>query len=266
MTTFTIGTPAVDFHAHATGHDPAAVLVHGLGGDLHTWDAVCDAIGGKLASLRYDLRGYGESVCRHPVTFRHADDLLAILDASGIERCDLIGVSMGGSIALNFTLDHPERVRSLVLISPGLMGWEWSEEWRALWQPIVDCARSGAMDEARDRWWRHPLFATTRESSGRSTLYAAIMKDSGAQWLEDLQEPVLPDIERLHQLQTRTLLMSGGRDLSEFRLMADLIEGSAGNLQRIEFASAGHLIHLEEPQRCAASILAFSMDGIAGSS
>jgi pimeloyl-ACP methyl ester carboxylesterase len=259
MAALTIYTRAVDFRALVSGRNPRAVFVHGLGGDLHTWDAVSEALGQKLASLRYDLRGFGESVCRHPVTFRHADDLLAVLDATGIEQCDLIGVSMGASIALNFTLDHPERVRNLVLISPGLTGWEWSEEWRALWQPIVDSARGGAMEKARELWWQHPLFATTRESPAAAALRAAIMRDSGEHWIDDLQEQVLPDLERLHQLQTRTLLMSGGRDLAEFRLMADLIEGNATHLQRIDIASAGHLIPLEEPRICADHIAAFLM-------
>jgi pimeloyl-ACP methyl ester carboxylesterase len=257
MTEIVIPSPTVDFHADRRGSRPRAVFLHGFGDDLHSWDSVWAVLDESLAALRYDLRGFGASVCRQHVPFKHADDLLAILDALAIERCDLIGVSMGGSIALNFTLDHPGRVGNLVLISPNLVAWEWSESWLKSWQPIVDRARAGALDEARRLWWEHPLFRTTRASAAGPALFDSIMRFSGEQWLHDHHEPMLPDVERLHLLATRTLLLTGGRDLEDYRLIADLIEASAGDLRRIDDPERGHLLHLEDPARCAARIAAF---------
>jgi pimeloyl-ACP methyl ester carboxylesterase len=257
----TISTPNVDFRVLKQGANPSAVFVHGLGDDLHVWDSLWTALGQtmgeKLSALRYDLRGFGASVCRERVPFKHADDLLTILDATAIDRCDLIGVSMGGSIALNFTLDHPERVRNLVLISPHLMAWEWSESWLQCWQPIVDCARAGAMDEARRLWWEHPLFRTTRASAAGPVLFESIMRFPDEQWLDDRHELMLPDVERLHLLARRTLLLTGGQDLEDFRLIADLIEASATDVRRIDDPARGHLLHLEDPVRCAMRISTF---------
>lgn len=259
--TINISTSNVDFRAFKQGAQPSAVFLHGFGSDLHTWDGVWAALGENLgenfAALRYDLRGFGASVCRQPVPFKHADDLLTVLDATAIDRCDLVGVSMGGSIALNFTLDHPERVRNLVLISPHLVAWEWSEAWHQLWNPIVDRARSGAIDEAKRLWWEHPLFSTTRSSAAAPALFESIMRFSGDQWIDDHHEPMLPDVERLHLLATRTLLLTGGRDLDDFRLIADLIEASASHLQRVDDPARGHLLHLEDPEGCARQISAF---------
>jgi pimeloyl-ACP methyl ester carboxylesterase len=255
LTTFQ--TAGVDFHAQRRGADPHAVFVHGFGGDLHTWDAVWEAMGSKLAALRYDLRGFGQSVTRQQVPFKHADDLLALLDASSIERCDLVGVSMGGGVALNFALDHPERLKSLVLISPGLVGWEWTEEWRTLWRPIVAHARRGELDAARRLWWEHPLFGTTRTSAAGPALFDSIMRFAGEQWIRDDHEPMLPDLERLHLLQVRTLLLTGGRDFEDFRVIAAMIEASAGTLRRIDDPELGHLLHLEAPEQCARAIASF---------
>lgn len=234
------------------------MFLHGFAGDLHTWDGVWDALGQKVAALRYDLRGFGRSSPAPPIPFAHADDLRALLDATAIEQCDLIGVSMGGSVALNFTLDHPERVRSLTLISPGLVGWEWSDSWLKLWQPIVSCARRGALDEARRLWWEHPLFSTTRKLDVGSRLHESIMRFAGTQWIgSDHHRRMPPDVERLHSLRTRTLLLTGGRDLEDFRLIADLIEANATDLQRSDDPLLGHLVHLEDPQGCADKILSF---------
>jgi pimeloyl-ACP methyl ester carboxylesterase len=187
--------------------------------------------------------------------YNHADDLLAVLDASGIDQCDLVGVSMGGSIALNFTLDHPERVRSLVLISPGMVAWEWSDAWRALWQPIIEHARNADMDAARHLWWMHPLFATTRSTTAGTALHASILRYSGQQWIHDNHQLMLPDVERLHRLLTPVLLLTGGKDFEDFRLIADLIAGSAGNVQRIDHPDRGHLLNLEDPATCAREML-----------
>lgn len=263
----TIRAAGADFHARQCGEAPRALFLHGFGGDLHTWDGVWSELAGVLPALRYDLRGFGRSVGAQQAPFSHADDLLAILDASGVERCELVGVSMGGSIALNFTLDHPGRVRRLVLVSPGLVAWEWSADWQALWRPIVERARAGALDEARRLWWEHPLFATTRRSAAGHALFESIMRFSGRAWIRDDQRPMLPDVDRLHLLQTRTLLLTGGRDLADFALIASLIEAAAPAVRRVHRPGSGHMLHLEDAAGCARDILSFlgDCDGVGAS-
>jgi len=248
-----IDIPGATLHVDARGASPRSVFVHGLAGDLHTWDALWREAE-PPAALRYDLRDHGASVS-HARPFNHATDLLHLLDAVGIDRCDLIGVSMGGGIALNFALEHPERVARLVLISPAIVGWEWSDAWRALWRPIAARARAGALDEARELWWQHPLFDTIRHTPAADALHESILRFSCAPWIRDDHEPMLPDIERVHTLRMPTLLMSAGRDLEDFRLIADLIAASASErVERIDFPDCGHLIHLEDPHGCAAHI------------
>jgi pimeloyl-ACP methyl ester carboxylesterase len=233
------------------------LFVHGFGGDLHTWDTVWEAMAAEPAALRYDLRGFGQTVCRRPGRYKHADDLLTVLDASAIDSCDLVGVSMGGGVAINFALDHPDRVRNLVLISPGLVGWEWSAAWDALWQPIAELARAGNLDGARRLWWEHPLFDSTRGSAGGRALFESIMRFKGEQWIRDDHQLMLPDVERLHLLRAPTLLLTGGRDFEDFRLIADLIEASVAGLSRIDRPQLGHLLHLEDPEHCVREIGSF---------
>lgn len=256
-----IQAAGVDFRVCQRGDEPRAVFLHGFGTDLHTWDGLWDSMGNTLPALRYDLRGFGQSVAREEGGFTHAGDLLCLLDTVGLDAIDLVGVSMGGSIALNFTLEHPQRVRRLVLISPGLVAWEWSDEWQSLWQPIVEHARAGALQAARRLWWEHPLFASTRRSPGGPALFESIMRFAGDQWVEDRHRPMYPDVERIYQLGTPTLLLTGGRDMADFRLIAELLEASAGNMRRIDHAERGHLLHLEDPATCAAEILSFLEDG-----
>jgi pimeloyl-ACP methyl ester carboxylesterase len=257
----TIPIAGAAIHARQWGDEPRAIFLHGFGSDLHTWDGVWSELAGALPALRYDLRGFGQSVSSDDAPFNHADDLRAILDAKNIEQCDLVGVSMGGGIALNFTLDHSDRVRNLILVSPSLVAWEWSEDWRRLWRPIVSKARAGAIDEARHLWWQHPLFATTRSSAAGQALFESIMRFSGTQWIRDEHQSMLPDVDRLCLLRTRTLLLTGGRDLEDFAVIASLIEAGARDIARIHQPEAGHLLHLEDAAGCAHHILSFLDSG-----
>jgi pimeloyl-ACP methyl ester carboxylesterase len=252
----TIRTPEVAFHAEQTGAPPRAVFLHGFGGDLHTWDLVWPELGVQLSALRYDMRGYGQSTAP-PGPYTQTGDLLAVLDACAFERCDLVGVSQGGAVALNFALDHPGRVRRLVLISPALVGWDWSPAWRARWRAIVTEAREGRLDSARRMWWEHPLFATTRTSAAGPALRASIERYSGAHWLGDEHRLLLPDVERLHGLAVPTLLLTGGQDLEDFRVIAGLIEAGAPGVQRVDEPALGHLVHLEDPRGTAQRIRQF---------
>lgn len=239
------------------GEGPCAVFVHGQGGDLRSWNRLWPYLIGSQRLVRYDLRNYGGSCSTSEHEFTHSQDLAELIEALTVERCDLVGVSMGGGIALSFALDHPERVRSLTLISPQIAGWEWSEDWQTRWQPIIDAARCGKMEQAKQLWWEHPMFATTRTSEAARDLQEEIKRFTGLAWQIDRHALVMPDIERVHKLQVPTLLLSGREDMEDFQLMADIITGSSELVQQVYVPEAGHLAHLEKPQFCADHITDF---------
>ena len=103
---------------------PAILLVHGGGSTMVSWDDdLCErlAAGGRLV-VRYDLRGAGRSVqagtAASSFTLRDlVADATGLLDALGLRRAHVLGMSLGGAIAQLLALDHPDRVASLVLVS-----------------------------------------------------------------------------------------------------------------------------------------------------
>jgi pimeloyl-ACP methyl ester carboxylesterase len=240
------------------GGSDVVMLLHGFASDRSTWDFVWNDFVNAKRAIRYDLRGFGNSSADNS-KYRHTEDLLGLLDALGIKRVALVGISLGGSVALNFALDHSDRVSHLALVSPGITAWDWSDDWRDRWRAITVAAQSGDVEAARNMWVAHPIFATTLQlPKAAAKLHDSLSRYSGSIWIEgDHEEDALPDLDRLPLLKVPTLLLSGTADLPDFRLIADFIEAAAPNVRRVDYDNAGHMLNLERPEDVTADILQF---------
>jgi pimeloyl-ACP methyl ester carboxylesterase len=107
--------------AAAAEEPPPVLMLHGFGSSLHTWEGWAAALAPQQRVLRVDLPGAGLT---GPDPQRRYDDdhavqqLLALLDALGLQRVALVGHSMGGRLAWRLAVQHPQRVARLVLVAP----------------------------------------------------------------------------------------------------------------------------------------------------
>jgi 3-oxoadipate enol-lactonase len=140
------------------GDGPAILFVHGGLGDSRLWEPQARALSDAFRCVRYDLRYWGRSESPG-IAFSSIDDAVGVLDSLGIERAALVGLSLGGGIALDVALAHPERVTALVHVAGGMSGRPvdpYSDEQRAyedemladfeVWAPL------GADDFMRELW------------------------------------------------------------------------------------------------------------------
>lgn len=108
------------FHYFESGDGPVALFIHGFPLDATMWGEVTDELGGLRRCISVDLRGFGKTgrTTRQVLTMEdHADDLAAFLTkASVVAGVDVVGLSMGGYVALAFAQRHPDRIRSLALL------------------------------------------------------------------------------------------------------------------------------------------------------
>jgi pimeloyl-ACP methyl ester carboxylesterase len=144
------------------------IAVHGITANSRAWLAVARSLQGDGALLAVDLRGRGaSSVLPAPYGMEaYARDLLAVLDACGLERAVLVGHSLGAFAVARFAADHPDRVRAAVLVDGGLTS-------PAIHDVDPEAFMAGILGPALARleltfespeayhdWWRaHPAFA-----------------------------------------------------------------------------------------------------------
>jgi pimeloyl-ACP methyl ester carboxylesterase len=227
------------------GEGPEMVLLHG--GDAGTWNGLWAALTARHRCFALDLRGFGASHHRGKDRFSHVADVTAAMDALAVPEAVLVGVSQGGTIAIDVALAHPGRVRSMALISPGLSGWRWSEEWRRRWREIVGFARTDDMDRARELWWAHPLFDSLRGTQAGAAFEQDIRRYSGREWIMDHQTAEASAIDRLDQIGVPVKLLRGGRDVTDFAGIADYIASHVPDCRAAARSDLGHLLHLEDP-------------------
>ncbi len=110
------GPLALAHHIGGRTHDPTVVLLHALGEQADSWDAVVAALAGSFRVVVPDLRGHGASgrASRYSLELMR-DDVVALLDRLGLGHVILIGHSLGGIVALLVAQQYPDRVERLVL-------------------------------------------------------------------------------------------------------------------------------------------------------
>ncbi|MFR0359237.1 alpha/beta fold hydrolase [Streptomyces sediminimaris] len=107
--------------ADTAGDGPAVILLHAGIADRRMWDQQVRAVLQHHRVIRYDQRGFGRSPAP-TAPFAPVSDLMAVLDHFDVRSATLVGASLGGRIAVDFAIQHPDRTRSLVLAAPGITG------------------------------------------------------------------------------------------------------------------------------------------------
>jgi pimeloyl-ACP methyl ester carboxylesterase len=108
-------------HYERSGTGFPVLFIHAGIADSRMWEPQAAAFAKKFDMVRPDLRGFGDTALP-PAPYSGIADLVALLDHLQIARTHVIGCSMGGTLALDLALEHPQRVERLVLVAAGVIG------------------------------------------------------------------------------------------------------------------------------------------------
>ena len=247
--------PGGTLWAQWAGEGSGVVLIHAGIADARMWDPQWGTLVGQHRTARYDTRGYNRTTTE-AVPFSNRADVIAVMDAAGIDRAVLVGCSRGGSIALDTALEFPDRVSGLVWVCGGVSGAEVDDPPEAM--ALFD--REEPLYEAKD-WAAHgrPRRAdlgrrgrasprVARAESVRA-LVRQMCLDTYVQELEEGQPIVFdpPAVGRLAELQVPVLAIVGLLDLPATSTTAQMLVDGAPNARRIDLPDVAHLPSLERP-------------------
>ncbi|MGW5747685.1 alpha/beta fold hydrolase [Amycolatopsis sp. NPDC003861] len=276
MATIEVGGTA--FGYDEAGEGPAVVLLHAAIGDRRMWDAQFTELAAGHRVIRYDRRGFGETG-GEAGEHAHYEDLLALLDARGIEQAALVGASMGGACALDAALAAPERITRLALLGSGLTGHTWPDHMQAdlarLTEELfpgdrlaryqartveVDPADVRAMAEANIRYM---VAGPSRDVSVLPPEMVALVREMCEQvyrhdWTAPQWTERIPDTRhRLAEITTPALVVIGTADAPGLVELSAHLAESLPRAELVELADTGHLPSMERPDEVNALLRKF---------
>jgi len=228
------------------GKGPAVLFLHGGLGDSRLWAPVAERLADGFTTIRYDYRHYGRSDSPGG-EFATVDDLFGVLDAADADRAALVGLSMGGAIALDAALARPERVWAVAHVAGAVTGLPLdlaSEEEYAEFEAAIERGDLDAAMEFDFRMWA-PLGADEQLRD----LWLATPDARGLP--EDATPtPPPPAHERLRDLAVPTLVVIATRDPEGLQEHGSTVARSVPGARRVELDS-DHYLTLREPDRIA---------------
>jgi len=242
---------------------PCLLLLHAGVADRRMWDPVWDRLTAAHDTLRVDLRGFGESTAAPSDGWSLATDVLATLDALGLDRVHVVGASLGAAVGVEVALLRPAAVQSLVLLAPGgsLIPGR-TDDLRAFAAAEDDALERGDLDAAAqvnvDTWLVGPGRAADAVPEDVATRLHAMQRrafEIQLSWPEvDEAEPDPPMLDRLGEIAVPTLVLQGGHDLDAIVQAADAVAAGVLGVRRIDWPDVAHLPSLERPDDVVALV------------
>jgi len=266
-----ISANGIDIYYEEEGRGPPVVLIHGHSVDRRLWDPQVPAlVAAGYRVIRYDVRGHGLSSAP-PTGYtweNYTLDLKGLLDALKVGPAALVGLSMGGAIALHFALTFPQQTAAVVAIDSALPGYHYSQELSGIISALVRAVRQEGARQALQRYWLpSPLFDGLRRFPDRFRLLERMVLEFPAADYQDqtLYAPAALT-ERLGEVKAPTLVLVGELDMLDFHLIADILAENIPGARKEVIAGAGHVANLEQPEAVNAALLRFLGQVLGGGS
>src|SRR5579884_2688106 len=262
--TGSIETNGTKLYYEEMGEGHPLVLIHGGYMDRRMWDDQFEVFAEHYRVIRYDVRGFGKS--QLPYADRH--DLYALLEALGVEKTYLLGLSLGGGIALDFTLEYPEMVDALVLVGTSISGapiMELVTQERIIeymkWQQVFEqAAKARDIPAMVDALMSHKTLVPSEEYPEARQRVRQNLSEYSFVWVLDpaeKQELDPPAWGRLKEIRVPTLIIVGGDDDELLHQMADKLEQDVAGAKRVTIPGTHHMPNMEKPEEFNQIVLEF---------
>ena len=248
------------YEVTGTGHP--LVLIHAGIADSRMWDDQWNVFAEQFRVIRYDIRGCGRSPAP-PVEFSLRDDLLGFLQLLGVSKTYLVGGSMGGGIAIDFTLEHPEMVAALIPVCAGVSGRKPSDALIAKWGEVdaaFEASGIAAANEIELQMWVDGPRRTAEQVDPMVRERVGVMNANNFAMMSEEARPLPldpPALDRLGEIRVPTLVIVGSLDQPDTLESGELLTAGIPGAAKVEIARTAHMPSMERPEEFNRVVLNF---------
>ncbi|HEY1419272.1 MAG TPA: alpha/beta hydrolase [Candidatus Dormibacteraeota bacterium] len=240
-------------HYERAGAGMPVVFLHEGIADSRMWQPQMAAFAREFDVICPDHRGFGQSELPL-VEWSPIEDVLALMNELGLKPAHLVGASMGAALAIDFALDHPDRISKLVLVGPGIGGADFGKKYPHLFDEIRLADEAKDLERLNRAELRLFLDGPNRpegyvsdqrirqlvsDMNGR-----ALRSDFDSAPTRDLDPPA---VERLGEISASTLVVEGDSDAPMIFDATELLMKSLPRARKAVIHDAAHLPNLEHP-------------------
>jgi pimeloyl-ACP methyl ester carboxylesterase len=240
----------VEMYYETAGQGEPVLLVHGIDGDSRMWEPQFWALAKHFHVIRFDLRGFGNTVMPAG-NFQLLDDMRDLLLELGHEFAHIMGYSYGGTVAPSFAIKYPNLVKSLILIGPGMVGHNWSPLVQDYFQKFQDTFKNNDKNEMMRLLKWKSVYGPHRKQEGLDQICKLLDKMFlHALAIEPRKGTPLPTGDtrgELHTIDVPALILSGELDFDDYHSIAEFYYNKIKNSELVTISGAAHFMNLEKP-------------------
>lgn len=236
------------------GEGKAVVMIHGGLLNMQMWDEQFNIFSQDYKVIRYDAMGHGKSINKNP-TYSHHEDLKMLIDSLKLDKPVIMGLSMGGYVAIDFALKYPDIASALVLVSPGLTGFNFDSKQLMEYQNRLIRAVQGGdtkmvIEYFMRSWTDGPYRAPRQVDSVFRVKVRTMIEGTYANFNNSsVEKRVSPEaINRLKEININTITVVGDMDVPDILEIAELIDRDINNSQKVIIQGAAHMVNMEKPE------------------
>jgi pimeloyl-ACP methyl ester carboxylesterase len=248
-------------HCEREGIGPPVIFLHAGIADMRMWDTQVGPFATRFDVIRLDQRGFGESELP-PKPWSPVADLLSLMDQLALDTADLVGCSMGGALAIDFALAHPDRVSKLVLVGSAIGGFTFRPEHAHLFAEAASARKAGDMTALNEAMLYLFLDGPARPRGYVAEPLRELFLDMNGRALRADFDKAPPEqdalaVRKLHEIAAPTLVVVGDKDVPTVLEAADLLMNSIPDVRKAVIEDAAHLPNLEHPDEFNRLVLDF---------
>ena len=239
------------YYEVAGSGEPTVVLIHGGLLDCRMWDDQFEILSNDHRVVRYDASAHGQSALPADAYWDHAD-LRGLLDYLAIDQAVLVGLSLGGRIAIDLTLEDPKRVQAVVAVSSGLGGYRFtSEDWLKDRDAMMAAWKAGDFENVVEAFQRSWTDGPHRMPEEVDPLVREQVRSMARNKIESAMEGRMlrqPAIDRLSEIEVPMLVVVGELDVPGILEIADLLVDADPNAELVVVPGVAHMVNMEKPE------------------